>query len=266
MTREEKPEKEFLTPWGERLDSLRLLGKGAFSRVYLAREEKTGTLFACKVSGERGILEREGALMERLRHPLFPDFCGQWQRDGKGYLLMEYVCGGSLEELLVRRGSFSERQIRRVGIALAEGLLTLHQQPEPMAFRDVKPQNIIIRQDGGVKLLDLGAACSMREPGSLAGTPGYAAPEQLKRGEPLTPACDVYGLGKTLLAMAGPGCRKKLKDLLQRCTRKEPKERPWDMRLLRDALADKKGLPAGICLENIWESNYKQNYDAYVEI
>ena len=134
-----------------------------------------------------------------------------------------------------------------------------------MIFRDVKPQNILLRQDGRVKLLDLGAACRMRQRDSMAGTPGYAAPEQLLPGAPLTPASDVYGVGRTLQAMAGADCGRKLKNLLARCTRTEPGRRFPDMPSLRDALAQKKEISRSVCLENLWETNYKQDYDVRVE-
>ena len=88
--------------------------------------------------------------------------------------------------------------------ALAEGLKYLHERQERFLFRDVKPSNIMVRQDGRVKLIDPGCVCSMEEPiFSRAGTPDFAAPEQLQKSGELTPACDVYGLGRTLEVMLG---------------------------------------------------------------
>lgn len=232
----------------------RLLGQGAFSRVYWVEEVREKEIFACKVSENAGLLEKEAGILAALRHPLFPEYFKQWQEAGLGFLLMEYVAGSSLEEMRARRGGFSERQVARVGMELAEGLLYLHERPEKLLFRDVKPANILIRQDGRVKLVDFGCVCSAREkPGSCAGSPGYAAPEQLREEGVLTTACDVYGLGQTMKIMLGAGekddfvkvrekrgtrrrLRKSLLQILDACTRQEPCDRILDMRGVMAAL------------------------------
>lgn len=183
----------------------RLLGNGAFSRVYYV-EGKDGRGCACKVSENVRLLEQEAQVMAVLGHPLFPEYFGFWREAGLGFLLGEYIPGCTLEEMLARRGHFTTEQTIRAGLALAEGLQYLHERPERFLFRDVKPANIMIRQDGRVKLIDFGCVCSMKgRISSRAGTPDFAAPEQLEEGGELTPACDVYGLGRTLEAMLGAG-------------------------------------------------------------
>lgn len=183
----------------------RLLGKGAFSRVYYV-EGRAGQICACKVSENARLLEREAQVMAVLEHPLFPKCYEFWREAGLGFLLGEYVPGCTVEEMLERRGRFTVEQTIRAGLALAEGLQYLHERPERFLFRDVKPSNIMIRQDGSVKLIDFGCVCSRNERiSSRAGTPDYAAPEQLEGNGELTPSCDVYGLGKTLEAMLGEG-------------------------------------------------------------
>lgn len=180
-----------------------LLGTGTFSDVYCVEDAADGRRYACKVSARTEMLEREARVLERLEHPLYPEFAAFWREAGLGLLLREYVEGHSLEEMLKRR-RFSAGQTVRTGLLLAEGLLYLHRLPEEFAFRDVKPANVIVTQDGGIRLIDLGCVCSMAaEVTSRAGSPGFAAPEQLRAGGCLTPACDVYGLGKTLEAMLG---------------------------------------------------------------
>lgn len=207
----------------------RLLGKGAFSRVYLAEGKTDGGIYACKVSGNLELLEREAAVMAKLQHPLFPDFFRIWQEAGLGFLLMEYIPGNNLEKMLEHRKRFSVKQTARIGMELAEGLLYLHEMEEGILFRDVKPANIIIRQDGRVKLLDFGCVCAMPEgAASQAGTPGFAAPEQFagkdspEAGNHLTMACDVYGLGQTLKAVSGMDRHKN--QLLEDRGRKEGRE------------------------------------------
>ena len=183
----------------------RLLGNGAFSRVYYV-EGKDGRGYACKVSENARLLEQEAQVMAVLEYTLFPKYFGFWREAGLGFLLCEYIPGCTMEEMLARRERFTIEQTVRTGLELTEGLKYLHERPEHFLFRDVKPANIMIRQDGRVKLIDFGCVCSMKERiSSRAGTPDFAAPEQLEGNGELTPACDVYGLGRTLEAMLGAG-------------------------------------------------------------
>lgn len=254
--------------------TVRILGRGAFSTVFLTRSRTTGRLWACKASENGELLEREGELLARIRHPLFPRFHAAWAQSGVTFLFLEYVCGNNLEELLKRRGRFGSAQTARAGMELAEGLHYLHQMPRPMVFRDVKPANVMIRQDGRVRLLDLGCVCTLEEAGrTRAGTPGFAAPEQLNGTGRLTAACDVYGLGKTLESMAGRRAGKGLQQVIRGCTGAQPEKRYPDMRAVISALAQwsgdgnrirrgNAGLPGrakAVCVENLWESMYKNS-------
>lgn len=253
---------------------VRLLGQGAFSQVFLVRRQDTSKLLACKVSQRQELIFREGTLLAKVHHPLFPEFYDMWSEGGQAFLLMEYVCGSSLETLLCRRGSFAEAQAARVGMELAQGLRFLHQMPEPVLFRDMKPANVMIRQDGRVKILDLGCACEQSQAvRTKAGTPGYAAPEQFEEDGILTPACDVYGLGRMLEAMSGKRGRQ-LKSVITVCTMPQPERRLPDMQEVMVALAPLCGSVSGsgrgrkqkwrkgirndiICEKNIWDSRHK---------
>lgn len=252
--------------------TVRLLGQGAFSQVFLVQQQETDLLLACKVSERKELARREGRLLAAVDHPLFPGFCGLWEEGESAFLLMEYVCGSSLEGLLRRRGAFSRTQTARIGMELAEGLKFLHQLPDPVLYRDVKPANIMIRQDGRVKLLDMGCACELRQPdGARAGTPGYAAPEQLEEGGILSFSCDVYGLARTLEVIAGKNCGAKLGRVIRACAAEKPKQRIPDMQGVMTALAPlcrtgrnweespRKGSlqPRVTCIKSVWESEYK---------
>ena len=182
-----------------------LLGQGTYSDVYCIEDGADGRRYACKVSWRAEMLEREAQVLKEVRHPLYPKFAAFWRAAGLGILLREYVSGRSLEEMLGRR-HFSAAQTIRAGLELAAGLMYLHGLGEGLLFRDVKPGNIIVGQDGGLKLIDLGCVCPLgAEVASRAGSPGFAAPEQLRDGGVLSASCDVYGLGKTLEAMLGDG-------------------------------------------------------------
>lgn len=252
-----------------------LLGQGAFSKVYLVEEEGTGRLYACKISHALELLEREALVLAQVRHPLFPEYVAFWEENGLGFLVEEYVRGRNLENALGLE-RFSARRTASIGLELAEGLGCLHGTARHYLFRDVKPANLLICREGGVKLVDFGCACAMDETVSArAGTPGFAAPEQLRGEEPLTPACDVYAVGRTLQAACGAWpagyapqahgagaarwtqahpadngaqatgvwatlgegrARKRLLGVLADCTREDPLRRIPDMGSLRNAL------------------------------
>lgn len=186
-----------LDRWG--YESPYLIGQGAFARVYRVRQRGTGSFFACKISGEKGMLRREAKLLRQIEHPLFPRFHDIREQGGSIFLFMEYVAGVNLETLVRRRGRMSERQVVRIGMELAEGLCYLHERNAPILFRDVKPGNIMIGQNGKIRLLDFGSAGWGGEPACvITGTKGYSAPEQWEEPEKAGPYSDVYGVGAVM--------------------------------------------------------------------
>ncbi len=208
---------------------IRLLGKGAFAEAYLA-EDSAGLRFACKVCGRAELLEREAGFQRETDHPLFPAFFDFWRENGKGFLLMEYVPGESLENLIRREGALPVKKVAEIGRRLAEGLGYLHERKEPLLFRDVKPANVMLTPEGAVRLLDFGCVCLQGKNADRAGTPGFGAPEQFEPGRALSAAADVYGLGRTLQEAAGGNCRGLLKRITDRCTACSPADRLQNMR------------------------------------
>lgn len=239
--------RRILHGWGYEMQCL--VGRGAFSQVYRVREYASGRVYACKVSTERKMLRREARLLKQLSHPLFPAFHETGQEGELVFLFMEYVPGSDLGALLERRGAFSQRRGMEICMELAEGLRYLHERQEPVIFRDLKPENIMIREDGRVKLLDLGSAGTPEtEECVRTGTPGYAAPEQLSGAGPTGPHSDVYALGRVMYYLltgkkpvfwacgvdrASFGKRKLYRGvemLMADCMRRNPEERLPDMR------------------------------------
>lgn len=220
---------------GSTLKMVRLLGAGAFSEVYLA-EDGAGRRYACKVSGHTELLEREAACHRHICHPLFPKFLQFWKENGKAYLLMEYIEGENLKKAAEMRGGFAARQAADIGAQLAEGLFYLHRLPEPIVFRDVKPENVMFVRDGTVRLLDFGCACQAGRSAAVAGSPGFGAPEQFGSGSMQTAAADVYGLGRTLEKILKGGERGTLRRIIRRCVEERPADRLGDMRELAGML------------------------------
>jgi serine/threonine protein kinase len=193
----------------------RILGEGASGRVYLARDTRErGRVWAVKELDYSGLppddflearqqFQREAELLKGLRHPSLPAVADHFQEGPRDYLVMERVEGPTLEGLL-RSGPLPEARVVNLGLALAETLHYLHHRRPPIIYRDLKPANVMVTLDGGVKLIDFGIARSVR-PGRAGdttayGTPGYAPPEQYQGRT--VPASDVYALGMTLLRAA----------------------------------------------------------------
>ncbi|MCM1091921.1 MAG: serine/threonine protein kinase [Butyrivibrio sp.] len=237
---------------------VKLIGRGAFGHVYQVKHRRTRKRAACKVAigvREQEVLRREAMLQGKLSHPLFARFLDWIEEDDISILIMEHVRGRDLSDLL-RRGPLSARRAVRIAIQLAGGLQYLHESPEPVLYRDLKPENIRIGVGDRVKLLDLGCACPLSEAGrSLAGSRGYAAPEQL--GE-TAGTCgfhsDIYALGRVLTAMlVGDGCGRRrywdralmregaldrLEELIESCVEDNPAKRPGGMTEVVKGLAD----------------------------
>lgn len=216
-----------------------LLGKGAFSEVYRVSDERTGELTVYKVSSRKDLAAREGELLEKIKHPLFPAYKGRMSRDGKLVLMMEYICGESLQKHIHRRGGISPQRAAEIAAELSEGLIYLHELSEPVIFRDIKPENILIQQNGRVRLVDLGCAGSSgKEQKNRAGSRGYAAPEQFVKGEGIGVESDVYALGKVLEFMLADVDKvpRGLKSVIEGAVQENPQDRIPDMRAMKKLL------------------------------
>ena len=229
-----------------------LVGQGAFSEVFRSWDARKENFTACKVSEHTDLLKREAQLLEKLRHPLFVRFFEYFEEGARGVLVMEYVAGENLGTLLQRRGHMSLNRTRQIGTELAEGLRYLHELDTPMIYRDMKPDNILIRQDGRVKLIDLGCAGQIGDR-AVAGSRGFAAPEQMLGDQPCGTYSDVYCLGRVMQVMCRDG-GKQWRRFLDHCTRAEVKERIPDMRYFL------RRMPTKEPHWNLWEKDALEEY------
>ena len=181
--------------------------------VYQARDTRKGTLCAIKEMSLSTVApdERpqaiqnflaEAKILSRLNHPNLPAFTDFFTEDARHFLVMEYIDGSTLEDLLDRNvRPFSERRVLGWARQLCDVLEYLHSQQPPVIFRDMKPGNIMLTRTGRIKLIDFGIARLFKGRGSqdtqLLGTPGFAPPEQYGSAQ-TDERSDIYSLAMTL--------------------------------------------------------------------
>src|SRR5437588_4069711 len=144
----------------------------------------------------------EAKMLLGLSHPNLPAFTTFFAENQCYFLVMEYIDGQTLENLLERQGApFPERRVLRWAEQLCDVLEYLHSQNPPIIFRDMKPGNIMVTRQGHIKLIDFGIARFFRPTygpdTQLLGTPGYAPPEQYGTAQ-TDERSDIYSLGMTL--------------------------------------------------------------------
>ncbi|CAN5722533.1 hypothetical protein BH24ACT22_BH24ACT22_05010 [soil metagenome] len=195
-----------------RYRGIKRVGEGGMAEVYLAYDDVLGRDVALKVLQRRLVDEqlverfrREARSAASLSHPNIVSVYDWGEaEDGSYYLVMEYVPGGTLKELIDREGPLPTERILDIAMQTARALEMAHSRG--LVHRDIKPQNILIDGFGCVKVTDFGiaraaATPAMTEPGCIVGTAHYISPEQAT-GEPVGPASDLYSLGAVVYEMA----------------------------------------------------------------
>jgi serine/threonine protein kinase len=190
-----------------------ILGRGGMSTVYRAFDLRfSNRVVAVKEmvdqfatpeerkEAERDF-QREADLLATLRHPAIPAVFDRFSQNSRHYLVMECIEGENLETLLSRRTEpYPESQVRTWALQLCALLRYLHEQQPPVIFRDLKPGNIVVGQEGTLRLIDFGIARFFRPAQSTdttaLGTSGYASPEHYT-GQ-TDARSDLYSLGATL--------------------------------------------------------------------
>ncbi|HEY0378273.1 MAG TPA: protein kinase [Pyrinomonadaceae bacterium] len=190
---------------------VRQLGKGGMGAVYEAVDERLHRTVALKetladTEELKRAFEREARLLANLRHPVLPKVIDHFTEDDGQFLVMEFIPGSDLGELLSRRSRpFSPAEVRRWADDLLDALDYLHTLEPPVIHRDIKPANLKLTAQGKVVLLDFGlakgAAGQMTRTSSglsvVGYTLNYAALEQIQ-GERTSPRSDLYALAATL--------------------------------------------------------------------
>jgi eukaryotic-like serine/threonine-protein kinase len=196
----------------DRYEVVRKLGSGGFADVFLANDRLLGREVALKVLSTRYAhdeqfverFRREASSAAGLNHPNIVQIYDRGEAEGTYYIAMEYLEGRTLKEIIVKYAPLSTELLVSVAVQILEALRFAHRRD--VIHRDIKPQNIIIDNDGRVKVTDFGiaragSASTMTEAGSILGTAHYFSPEQAQ-GQPVEAASDLYSLGIVMYEMA----------------------------------------------------------------
>ncbi len=197
-----------------RYELLDLVGHGAMGTVWRARDLRLDRQVAVKevclpgpmTSQDRSVLRerslREARVAARLTHPGVVTVHDVIEAEGSPWIIMELVPSRSLAQVLAEDGPLSPARAAALGMTLLEALGSAH--AAGVVHRDVKPGNILVSPEDRAVLTDFGIATLDGDPrltqaGMVMGTPGFCAPERI-RGEPASPASDLWSLGATLYA------------------------------------------------------------------
>ncbi len=189
-----------------------LLGRGGMGDVYRANDAQTGEPVAVKalnpgvVARDPDIVARfvrEGEALCQLNHPNIVKMVAAIEEGGRHYLVMEYVEGGSLQDLLAAQGPLPSVRVVEIALDLADALTRAHRLG--IIHRDLKPANVLLAEDGTPRLTDFGMAQvadspRLTETGMLVGTVDYLSPEACQ-GEPLDERADIWAFGVMLYEM-----------------------------------------------------------------
>ncbi len=189
----------------------RQLGAGGMARVYLAHDRVLDRRVAVKVLSEPYASDpqfverfrREASAAAGLNHPNIVAVYDRGEADGSYYIVMEYLAGPDLKQVIRRRAPIGPLEAIDSAQQILAALGAAHRRD--LVHRDVKPQNVMVAEDGHLKVTDFGIAragaeADMTEAGSVIGTAQYLSPEQASGGE-VTSASDCYAVGIVLYEM-----------------------------------------------------------------
>lgn len=232
------------------------IGHGGMSTVYLAINEKANKPWAIKevrksfrrnfdILKQSLILETD--MLKKLSHKNLPSIVDVIDSDENFLIVMDYIEGNTLEKLIEENGAYPQESVVDWAVQLCDVLRYLHERPNPIIYRDMKPSNVMLKSDGNVVLIDFGTAREFKEQNAgdttYLGTQGYAAPEQFGGMGQTDARTDIYCLGATMYHLLtghnpseppyemypirqwNPALSSGLEKVILKCTRKNPADR-----------------------------------------
>jgi len=189
----------------DRYEIVKSIGEGGMANVYLAEDTILDRRVAIKVlrgdlSGDEKFIrrfQREALSVSNLSHPNIVEVYDVGEEDGNHYIVMEYIEGKTLKQLIQKRGALTLTEVIDIMSQLTDGLAHAHEAY--IIHRDIKPQNVIIMDNGIVKITDFGIAMAINstqltQTNSVMGSVHYLPPEQAN-GKGASVKSDIYSLG-----------------------------------------------------------------------
>ena len=189
----------------DRYQIIKTIGEGGMANVYLAYDTILDRNVALKVlrgdlsNDEKFVrrFQREALSASSLSHPNIVEMYDVGEDDGQYYIVMEYVDGKTLKQLIKKRGALTLNEVIDIMLQLTDGIA--HAHDSYIIHRDIKPQNIMIMENGLVKITDFGIAMALNstqltQTNSVMGSVHYLPPEQAN-GKGASVKCDIYSLG-----------------------------------------------------------------------
>lgn len=265
---------------------VRLLASRPLSCVYLARSSN-GKLAIAKQfylaeSGEetdamRKCLQREYELLGKIDHPSIAKVLEVFQRDESTYLLLEHVYGTDLRTLVAEQGARSEAQVYDWALQICEIMTYLHAQDPPIIHRDLTPDNLVLTEDGRIRVIDFGAAQRFMEgiTGTIIGKQCYVPPEQLQGHAGVR--SDVYSFAGVLqylltgsdpvaLSQSDPSSKAdvspELTELVKRCSEFDENLRPESFERIKELLIEARETPVKEAVKSLKELAASQDIKA----
>jgi serine/threonine protein kinase len=186
---------------------LKRIGSGGMAEVYCVEDQQLGRRVALKLLHRRFAddeqfverFRREASSAAGLSHPNIVGIFDRGEWDGTYYIAMEFVEGRTLKDIVRERGAAPPEAAADITLQILRALRFAHQRG--IVHRDIKPQNVLIDNDGRVRVADFGIAragvSDMTETGSVMGTAQYLSPEQAQ-GKPVDARSDLYSTGVVL--------------------------------------------------------------------
>lgn len=285
--------------WKQRYQIIETLGKGGNGQVYRVWDLHLEKEWAMKILEEKYPVSiqvdsekqmEEWQVLKKLNHPNFPRIVDAFEEESRKVLVMDYIHGVTLENVL-KKGPLEEKKIWELSLQIAEAILYLHQQNPVLLYMDLKPSNIIVEENGSIRLVDLGSVIVKGSQGKISGSLGFASPEQVKvcnEGRFLKEQSDIFSFGLVLFVMATGNCQRiplieakskrgvwvrkenpeisdTLEKIIEKCTRGKPEKRYSSMREVKQALirgSNAKQKKRKISFGNLylWQREKKQWY------